>query len=232
MREKSFELSRAVLQSALVIAAVMITLGGCGAVQNANTRTAVKQESVELRAAQAQCKSSMAASELDSIRNKVEVYKDSQDTPAPFEIAANDTVPTEAERAVIAKWAALRDACIKHYYAILVVPPSATPLQRSFAEQDHAFVKEANARYGELIVALYQQKLTYGEFAHKRYEIYHEALTDEAAFRQAGLEKDEQRQMQARQQFSNNLSAWASYMQAVNSRQPQTVNIQGTIQVR
>jgi hypothetical protein len=68
---------------ALVIAAVMVTLGGCAAAQNASTRSAMKQEGADLAAAHAQCKSEMAASDLDPIRSKVELYKDSQDTPAP-----------------------------------------------------------------------------------------------------------------------------------------------------
>jgi hypothetical protein len=214
-----------------IIAAIATMLCGCAAVQNASTKKAMKQERSELLAAQAECKSSMAVSDLDPIRSKVEVFKDPADAPAPFDIAANDTFPTDSERATIAKWASMRDVCIKHYYAILVVPSSATGLQRSFAQQDYSFLKGANANFGDLIVALYQQKLTYGEFAHKRYEIFHESTLAEITFRQGALEKDQQRQMQAQQQFANNLNAWASYMQAVNARQPQTVYIQGSIQV-
>jgi hypothetical protein len=215
---------------AILAAATMLC--GCAVVQNASTKSAMKKENAELVAAKAECKSDMIASDLDPIRNKVELFKDPVDTPAPFEVASNDTFPAASERVAIAKWASLRDVCIKRYYALLVIPPSANARQRSFAQQDYSFTKEANAHFGDLIVALYQQKMTYEEFAHRRYEIFHEATVAEAAFRQAGLEKDQQRQLQAQQQFSNNLIAWAAYMQAVNARQPQTVIVQGTIQVR
>lgn len=50
---------------------------------------------------------------LDPIRNKVELYRESRDSVVPFEIAANDTFPTDAERPVIAKWANLRDQCLQ-----------------------------------------------------------------------------------------------------------------------
>jgi hypothetical protein len=203
--------------------AVVTVLPGCGAVQNATTKSAMKQESAELAAARVTCKSEMSTPELDPVRNKVEIFKDQADTPAPFEMASNDTFPTATDRVAIAKWASLRDACIKRNYALLVIPPSANSRQRLFFEQDHSFVKEANARVGDLIVALYQQKLTYAEFAHRRYDIFHEATVAEAAFRQAALEKDEERQAQAQQQFANSLAAWSLFMQSVNARQPQTV---------
>jgi len=58
----------------------------------------------------------------------------------------------------------------------------------------------------------------------------------ELAFRQATLEHDQQRQMQAQQlaqqEFSNRLATWNAYMQAVNARQPQTVHVDGTIRVQ
>jgi hypothetical protein len=65
--------------------------------------------------------------------------------------------------------------------------------------QSRSFYKQAIEHIGELIVSLYQQKLTYGEFARKRYEIGHEAMADELAFRQATLEQNQQRQSEAQQ---------------------------------
>lgn len=37
--------------------------------------------------------------------------------------------------------------------------------------------------------------------------------------------------MMAPQQLANTFAAWSEYMQAVNARQPQTVFLNGTIQV-
>jgi hypothetical protein len=85
---------------------------------------------------------------------------------------------------------------------------------------------------GELIVALYQQKLTYGEFAQKQYEFGRDALATELAFTRAIVERDDDRQVQVQQQFADVQRTWTNYIQAVNARQPQTVNIQGTILVR
>jgi hypothetical protein len=85
--------------------AIVTVLPGCGAVQNASTKSAMKQESAEVAAARLTCKSEMSAPELDPVRNKVEIFKDPADTPAPFEMASNDTFPTATDRAAIAKWA-------------------------------------------------------------------------------------------------------------------------------
>jgi hypothetical protein len=188
------------------------------------------------KAEEEQCKADYAVPALDPIRHKVELYRGSDNAAPPFEIASNDTFPTNAERGVIAKWASLRDECVRRSKALLTMPPAATNMQVAFIQQQRSFFLESGARVGELIVVLYQQKLTYGEFAHKRYEITRDAAAAELAFRQSTLDRDQQRQMQAQQlaqqQFANNLAAWSVYMQSVNARQPQTVHIDGTIRVQ
>ena len=185
---------------------------------------------------QAQCKDDNLTPELDPIRHKVELYRESLETAPTFEFASNDTFPTDADRPVIAKWATIRDECIKRLDAVSNIPPSATPLQVAFLQQDRSFGKEASGRVGELIVALYQKKLTYGEFAQKTYEITRQAVVAERQFRQATLIADQQRQMQAQQlaqqQFQGNLIAWSTYMQTVSARQPQTVHLDGSVRVR
>lgn len=112
-----------------------------------------------------------------------------------------------------------------------MTPRSANYEQVAVYEHDTSYSRELNARISELIVALYQQKLTYGEFASKRYWMSSQAVAAELQYRQSIIEKDRQRQFQAQQGFANTLTAWANYMQAVNARQPQTVFINGTIQV-
>jgi hypothetical protein len=182
----------------------------------------------------------LAASDLDPIRNKVELYKQLSDGPPPFEIASNDTFPTDQERQLIAKWATIRDSCIKRQEAWLVVPTSANAQLVAAAnaqlvavfQQEVSIFKEATANIGELIVSLYQQKLTYGEFAQKRYWISSQASAAERAYRQSVLDRDEQRRLQARQQFATTLTAWGNYIQAVEARQPRTVYINGTIRVQ
>jgi len=183
----------------------------------------------DLSAAQEQCKRDLDIPELDPIRQKVEFFRKTSDAAPPFAIAANDTFPTDAERPVIAKWAGIRDACVSRTTAMVAPPVSANAIQSTVFQQEAAFSKIVTAKVGELIVALYQQKLTYGEFAQKRYEIGRDSTAALLAFRQSTLERDQARQLQvqelAQQEFSARMTAWAKYMESVNARQPQTVNV-------
>ena len=175
-----------------------------------------------------QCAADMSAPELDPIRDKIEFSRKLDEAP-PFQYASLDAFPTPAQQPLIAKWAKLRDTCMERERAVNVIPPDATPLDESFIRQEVAFGTEAEAKVSESVVALYQQKLTYGEFAQRRYEIGKTAVDVDRQYREARLIQDQDRQLQAQQvanqQFANNLNAWANYMQAVNARQPQTVRL-------
>ena len=183
-----------------------------------------------------QCKTDFLTPDLDPLRHKVELFRESMDGAVPFEIASIDTFPANAERPVIAKWATLRDECTRRSDSLSNILPNSTAMQVAFLQKSRSFYKQASERVSELIIALYQQRLTYGEFAHKRYEIGRDAAEAELTYRQAALETNQQRQMQAQQlaeeRFANRLAAWSTYMQAVNARQPQTVHIDGTIRVQ
>ena len=219
--------ARRVSDSAL---ALCILLTACANQQLMHQMSAKK---AGIAAAGDECKTEiLAASELNPIRNKIELYKPATEGPPPIEIASNDTFPTDADRPLIAKWATMRDSCIKRQMALLTVPSSANAQQAIVFEQAVSVAKEVNAHISELIAALYQQKLTYGEFAQKRYWISNEAVAAERAYRQSVIDRDEQRQQEARQQFTNALNAWGNYMQAVNARKPQTVYINGAIRVQ
>jgi len=189
-----------------------------------------------LQSASLECKDQLQSRDLDPIRGKIELYRDSFETPVPFAIATNDAFPTAAERPVIAIWATLRDECIKRSNAAFSVSPSATALQVTQIQQDRSFGQAAGVRVGDLVVSLYQQKLTYGEFAKKRYEITHDAAEAERLYRQSTQVADQQQRAQAQQlaqeRFQSNLVAWSTYMQAVNARQPQTVHIDGSLRIQ
>jgi hypothetical protein len=182
-----------------------------------------------------QCKDQLRTSDLDPIRYKVELIRDSWENSVPFAIATNDTFPTQEERAAISKWATLREECVARQNAAFSLPPTATPLQATQLQQDRSFFQSAAAGVGDLIVALYQQKLTYGEFARKRYEITRDAAEAERQYRESKQSADQQQQLQiqqfAQQQYANRLAAWATYMQGVNARQPLTVHVDGNISV-
>ena len=130
-----------------------------------------KQHNAATVSAAEQCKSEFATPELDPIRHKVELYRESTDAGIPFEIASNDAFPTDAELPVIARWATLRDECIHRIVQLSNPPAHANAMQNAFIRQRQSLYNQAGERISELIVALYQKKLTYGEFAHKRYEI-------------------------------------------------------------
>jgi hypothetical protein len=175
-----------------------------------------------------QCVADLATHELDSIRDKIEFSRKLDEAP-PFQYASLDAFPTPVERPLIAKWAKLRDGCMERERAVNVIPPDATHQDETFIRQEVAFGAEAEAKVSELLVSLYQQKLTYGEFAQRRYEIGKAAVDADRQYREARLIQDQNRQVQAQQvasqQFANSLSAWASYMQVVNARPPQTVRL-------
>jgi hypothetical protein len=188
------------------------------------------------QAINSECKDQLRTSELDPIRSKVELYRDNYEGAVPFAIATNDTFPSAEEKVAISKWATLREECEARQNASFSLPLSATSLQVTQIQQDRSFFHSSSAGVGDLMVALYQQKLTYGEFARKRYEITRDAADAERQYRESRQVADQQQQTQiqqlAEQQYTNRLAAWATYMQAVNARRPQTVHLSGTIMVQ
>ena len=151
--------------AALLTGAVLCGCSSVGAGLKKQRNAAIATAAAE------QCKSEFATPDLDPIRHKVELYRESTDAGVPFEIASNDAVPTDAELPVIAKWATLRDECIRGTLQASKPPADASAMQSAFMRQRQFLYNQAGERISELIVALHQKKLTYGEFAHKRYEI-------------------------------------------------------------
>jgi hypothetical protein len=199
------------------------------------TRTdEAKQEvtaiNAQLQAEEARCARDLQSPDLEPLHDKVELFRPSYEAPPPFIIASNDTFPTDTERSAIAKWATIREECSKRRNAISSDRSSTDALSATLRQQDQFFMDEAFGRVGEIIIALYQAKMTYGEFAQKRYELIRSAAQAQRQFREAKLIAGQQRQAQAQQlaqqQFQNSLTAWSSYVQAVSIRQPQTIHLQ------
>jgi hypothetical protein len=163
----------------LTLLASTLLLAGCGAVQVAAVNHDIHAIKTQAVAASDQCNAGLGSPALDPIREKVERFRRATDGAPPFTISSNDTFPTEAERAVIAQWATIRDGCLKRSEALLVVPASARGNQSTLLQQQFFGIKDVDAS----------------------------------------------------EQFANTLAAWSVYMQAVNARQPQTVYLNGTIQV-
>jgi hypothetical protein len=182
------------------------------------------------KAAHSQCIVDLQTPELDPLRHKIELTRSKVDEAPPFEFASLDVFPTPAERPLIAKWAYLRDDCVKRARAIEIVPPKANALDVAFIRQQEAFAIGLDASVSQLIVALYQMKLTYGEFAQRRYDMGKAAADAQRQYRETSLINDQQRKLQAQQvaseQYANSLSATANYIQAVNARRPRTVSLE------
>ncbi|MFM0732642.1 hypothetical protein PQQ52_19350 [Paraburkholderia sediminicola] len=205
---------------------------GGGSVHRKEAADAAKAQNdaiaARYEAVRKQCEADMVARDLDRLRDKIQLGR-KLDSPPPFQYASLDSFPTAVERPLIAKWATLRDACIERERAVNPIPPNATPLDEAFIRQEMAFGSEAEAKVSGLVVSLYQQKLTYGEFAQRRYAIGKAAVDAGRQYREARMLEDQERQLQAQQfasqRFANSMNAWANYMPAVNARQPQTVHL-------
>lgn len=187
------------------------------------------------KAAQEECKASFAAPELDPIRHKIELYRASDNQePLPFEIASNDNFPTADERPVIVNWGTLRDACLRRTFSV-PLPPSASQVQTAMLKQVLAFAHQVADDETELIICLHQQKLTYGEFGRKRYEVVQAAAAFQLAIAQVSTaNKDQQHTLEellpAQQQFTETLDGFSKYVRAVKARKPRTVRMDGSVQ--
>lgn len=168
------------------------------------------------------CEKEVKAAGLSLISDKVELTRNAEAT-VPFEIASNRGFPTEPERQQIAKWASLRDTCSKRYEDILKAnPPTGNQLQITNANKDRSFILLLTSKVSELIVALYQGRISYGEFSQKRAEISRDIVAAQRDFQSANLMADRDLQIKnqqlAEQRMANSIAAWGSYMQSVNAR--------------
>ena len=221
----------ALRRSCLIVLAIA-AISGCSVahlVQEEEYKSDVGKLRLQLEAAQQQCKDEMMTSELDPIRQKVELTRIMSDKdPPPFTLASNDAYPTDSERPAIARWASLRDVCVRRANAIRATPSSANPKEVMDFQKQMSIGRELSAHVSELILVLYQQKLTYREFAQKQYEFGRDALAAELTLTQAIIERDDDRRVQAEQEaeqrFANVAKGWTDYIQSVNARQPHTVN--------
>lgn len=199
------------------------------------TKEQVDAISASIKASKEECKANMATPELDPIRHKVELTREPGDQPLPFEILTNDTFPAADDRPVIAKWATLRDECIRRMAELPYIPPGASEVQIAMLKQLRSFAQQVTGDETELIIGLYQQKLTYAEFGRKRYEVGKAAGAFNLAIQQAGAASNNtQRQLQdlqaAQQQFTDTIDAFSKYVRAVQARKPRTVRTDGSKQ--
>jgi hypothetical protein len=200
--------------------------------QNGASKEQLDAVYAAIKAAREECKTSMATPELDPIRHKVELMRDIGGQPLPFEIATNNNFPSAEDRPVIAKWASLRDECIRRLDEIQLVPPGANATQTAMLNQLRAFGHQAVSDVTDLTISLYQQKLTYAEFGRKINEIGKADATFTLATQQASATGNSlQQQLQdlqtAQQQFTDTLDGFSKYVRTVSARKPKTVRVSG-----
>jgi hypothetical protein len=203
--------------------------------QGGATKDQTDAIAASFKASKEECKASLATPELDPIRHKVEFNREPGDEPLPFEIATNDNFPTSDERPVIAKWATLRDECIRRMDELQYIPSGANELQTAILKQLRSFGHQITGDVTELIIGLYQQKLTYGEFGRKIYEMGKARGAFTLAIQQAAAgSNNTQRQLEdlqaAQQQFTDTIDAFSKYVRAVKARKPRSVRMDGSKQ--
>lgn len=204
---------------------------GSAAPQNSGGATKAQFDalSAAYKATLDECKASLTTPELDPIRHKVQLYREPGDEPLPFEIATNDNFPTSDDRPVIAKWAALRDECIRRYEELPSAPEGANQTQTAMMKTMRSLVEQAAGDITQLMICLYQQKLTYAEFGRKIYEIgkalgaFNLAITQVGAG--GGNTQHQLEDLQAsQQQLTDTLDAFGKYVHTVSARKPKTVH--------
>lgn len=205
---------------------------GSAAPQSSGGATQAQADAISAayKASKDECKASLTTPELDPIRHKVQLYREPGDEPLPFEIATNDTFPTSDDRPVIAKWASLRDECIRRFEEVPSVPEGANQTQTAIIKTVRSFAEQAAGDITELIICLYQQKLTYVEFGRKNQEIGKALGAFDLAITQAGAGGgNTQHQLEdlqaAQQQFTDTLDAFGKYVHTVSARKPKTVRL-------
>lgn len=175
------------------------------------------------------CKASVATPELDPIRHKVQLWREPGEDPVPFEIATNDNFPTAEDRPVIAKWASLRDECIRRYDELPAVPEGVNDTQATMVRTIRSFTQQAAGEITQLMICLYQQKLTYAEFGRKLYEIGKSMGVFTTVLQQTTSGGANLQDVQAaQQQLTDTMDAFSKYVQKVSARKPKTVRVSGT----
>jgi hypothetical protein len=175
------------------------------------------------------CVDDLAARDLDSIRSKADLSRTAADGPPPFRIALNDTFATDSERADIAKWFRIRNLCHRRIAIPRSIPPPESAIEAASLQQVSALSRIFQSSVGRLIVALYCQELTYGEFARKRYEFTRDAAALSSAIDDAGLDADQTKLRQTLRQLRYLRISWNTYLSRLNARPPGTVHNRGGV---
>jgi hypothetical protein len=214
------------MRKIILTMAAMISLSGCMALQSAALQKEVLDNQKSVGAANERCKSELDQdAALTPLRGKVELYRTDLLSSPPFAMLANESFAAGAELPAIAHWADVRAQCRKEADAAFKMPSAAYANQRNYVTDLRNMVRSQVQGVDSLIVAVYQQKVTYGEFAQRRFEVSRDTSAAISDMRRAADDRDMQRAALAQQSFANAMGAWSSYIVAVNARPAMTVII-------
>jgi hypothetical protein len=150
-------------------AMMLILLAGCAGTQQ-------RQATAQVQAIAQSCIQRMQSDrDLDPIRTKIELTRTIMSGAPPPAMLADQSRPTPDEGIAIAKWNGIREACVQEEMAIwngLSLPANLEPKRGKLV----LTLRQANERTGLLVAALYEGRLTYGQFAAERMK-----TTDQAA---------------------------------------------------
>jgi hypothetical protein len=171
----------------------------------------------------AQCDEEIALPELDNIRIFIDLSRRAGARPPSIEQSTNNKYPNKFESVSILNWAKILERCNNRITESLdLLPKPSSQMQIALSEKQKSFRDQRISQLNSLIVALYQGKLTYGEFAQKRHEIASIINNAENDYKTLVLIQDRESQIKAEQlalqQQQNSINAWNSYLQTVNSR--------------
>jgi hypothetical protein len=139
------------------------------------------------------CNAHMATPELDPIRTKVLLT--SPPVGTPVSILSNHDLPSPAEQTAIEKWSELRDQC-EAEFRVFVHSARALPRRTAFERQQIGLIyDEGLTLIRELVLALYERRLDYGEFAARRAAASIEIQRAEQQTREAIMIADPQRRL-------------------------------------
>jgi hypothetical protein len=214
------------MKKIILTMAAMIPLCGCAAIQSAALHDEVQENKKNIGLANERCKSELDQdAALEPLHGKVELYRTDLVSSPPFAMLANESFAAGAEVPAIAHWADVRERCRKAGDAAFQMPKAAYDNQRQYVTDLRNMIRSQVQGVDSLLVALYQQKVTYGEFAQRRFEVSRDTSAAIADMRRAADDRDMQRAALAQQSFANAMGVWSSYIAAVNSRPARTVVI-------
>jgi hypothetical protein len=208
------------------IAALLIALAasGCGAasvIQQHNVEDT--QSATDITAAfaamQAQCAAEVKSPEIDPIRDKINFEGDARSPPVRLLVLKDKPTPREAQ--ALLAWGAAREKCMKYFHAgiaALPLPPSMDPEIKERAKLGLNNVVDNAFRGGNyLTAALYEKKLTYGEFNKQRADLTAKLVAEHTAWVEAWVNQDKASTLQKAAVAQQQADAAVAVLQAAAS---------------